>query len=93
MNGRVNVVVYHETTQDLPPDPLPLEHQPVPPPGHIPHHFSAYYALFGGPVPTLMPRYWGKLGDCPPLENPCELLPPDMGGMPVNCLVAGAGGG
>ncbi len=93
MDGRVNVVVYHETTQDLPPEPLPLEHQPVPPPGYTPPHFSAYYTLFGGPVPNVMPRYWGKLADCPTLANPCELLPPDMGGMPVNCLVAGVGDG
>jgi hypothetical protein len=93
MDGRVSVVMYHETTQDLPPDPLPQEHQEVPPPGYTPHHFAAYYTLFGGPVPTVMPRYWGKLGDCPPLADPCALLPPEMGGMPVNCLVAGVGGG
>jgi len=93
MNGVVNLVVYHETPQELPPEPLPVSRQPVPAPGFIPHHFSAYYTLFGGPVPNVLPRYWGKLEDCPPLANPCELLPPDMGGVPTMCLVAGVGGG
>ncbi len=93
MNGRVNLVVYHETTQDLPPEPLPLHHQPVPAPGFTPHHFSAYYALFGGPVPTVLPRYRGELAECPPLANPCEAIPPDMGGMPYTCLIAGVGDG
>ncbi|HEX9938239.1 MAG TPA: hypothetical protein VGB15_13985 [Longimicrobium sp.] len=93
IDGRVSLVVYHETPQDLPPDPLPQEHQPVPPPGFVPHHFSAYYTLFGGPVPSVMPRYWGKLSDCPPLANPCDILPPEMGGAPSTCLVAGVGGG
>lgn len=93
IDGRVNLVVYHDTTQGLPPEPLPQEHHPVPPPGFTPHHFSAYYTLFGGPVPSVLPRYWGKLGECPPLSNPCDLLPPDMGIAPSTCLVAGVGGG
>ncbi len=93
MNGRVNLFVYHETTQDLPPEPLPVESQPVPARGFTPHHFTAYYALFGGPVPTVLPRFAGKLADCPPVANPCEAIPRDMGGMPYTCLVAGVTGG
>ena len=89
MNGRVNLVMYHETTQDLPPEPLPVHLQPVPAPGFTPHHFSAYYTLFGGPVPTLLPRYRGPLSDCPPVANPCEVIPPDMGGLPYTCVAAG----
>ena len=93
MNGRVNLTVYHETTQEMPPEPLPVHHHPVPASGYSPHHFSAYYTLFGGSVPTLLPRFRGKLGDCPPVPNPCEALPPDMGGLPYNCLIAGVGSG
>ncbi|HEX8694422.1 MAG TPA: hypothetical protein VF746_18515 [Longimicrobium sp.] len=93
MNGRVNLVLHHETTQDLPPDPLPLARQPVPERGFTPHHFSAYYTLFDSPAATVLPRYWGPLDDCPPLANPCQALPPDMGGMPYMCMVAGVGGG
>jgi hypothetical protein len=93
MNGRVNLVLYHETTQDLPPEPLPVESQPVPARGFIPHHFAAYYSLFGGSVTTLMPRFWGGPGDCAPLADPCVPIPPEMGGMPYMCLVAGVGGG
>jgi hypothetical protein len=44
-------------------------------------------------VPNLLPRYWGKPDDCPPLTNPCAAIPPDMGGMPYTCLIAGVGGG
>lgn len=93
IDGRVNLVVYHETPQELPPDPLPVSSQPVPARGHTPHHFTAYYSLFGGPVPTVLPRFWGGLGDCPPLSNPCAALPPDLGGLPYACLMAGVGGG
>jgi hypothetical protein len=93
MNGRVNLVIYHEPPQDLPPEPLPVEHQPVPAVGFTPPHFTAFYGLFGGPVPTLLPRFRGPLADCPPPANPCEAIPPDMGGLPYTCLVAGAGGG
>ncbi|MBV9775114.1 MAG: hypothetical protein JO040_14270 [Gemmatimonadetes bacterium] len=93
MGGRVNLVVYHETTQDLPPEPLSVDSQPVPARGFTPHHFTAYYTLFGGPVSTVLPRFAGKLADCPPPANPCEPIPPDMGGMPYTCLVAGVGSG
>ena len=89
VDGRINLDVFHETTQDLPPDPMPIAHQPAPMPGESPKHFSAYYGLFGGPVPIRLPTYWGKLGDCPPLPDGCELIPPDMGGTPYTCLVAG----
>lgn len=93
INGRVNVVFHHETTQELPPDPLPIEQQPVLEPGFIPPHFTAYYGLFDGPVTPLLPRYRGSSGDCPPLANPCSLIPPDMGGVPSTCLAGGVSGG
>ncbi|HEY0152214.1 MAG TPA: hypothetical protein VGB92_09465 [Longimicrobium sp.] len=93
MNGRVNLIVYHEPPQDLPPEPLPVEHQPVPPRGFTPPHFSAFYGLFSGPVPTLLPRYRGPASEAPPLANGCATIPPEMGGLPFTCLVAGSGGG
>ncbi|MBD0319114.1 MAG: hypothetical protein ICV87_02200 [Gemmatimonadetes bacterium] len=88
-DGVVSIDVFHETPQDLPPDPMPVHHQPTPSLGDHPKHFSSYYELFGGPVPVVMPRYWGALSDCPPLANPCALIPPEMGGTPFTCLVAG----
>jgi hypothetical protein len=93
MNGRVNLVVYHEPPQDLPPEPLPVEDQPVPARGFTPPHFSAFYGLFGGPVPTLLPRFRGLLDEAPTLANGCATIPPEMGGLPFTCLVAGSGGG
>jgi hypothetical protein len=93
IDGRVSIVVYHETVQDMPPEPLAVAHQPVPPVGTTPHHFAAYYTLFGGTVPSLMPRFHGERSDCAPPPNPCVELPPSMGGMPYACLVAGVGGG
>ena len=93
INGQVNLVVSHETPQELPPDPLTADNQPAPERGFVPHHFAAYYGLFGGPVPTVMPRLWGTLADCPPLANPCETMPPAMGLLPYACMVAGVGGG
>jgi hypothetical protein len=89
VDGRVSLEVFHETQQDLPPDPLPIEHQHPPMLGDTPRHFAAYYGLFGGPVPVRMPRYWGKLEDCPALADACEELPPGMGGTPFNCLLGG----
>ncbi|WP_420126200.1 hypothetical protein [Longimicrobium sp.] len=93
VDGRVNLEVFHETPQDLPPDPMPMDHQPAPMPGDHPKHFSAFYGVFGGPVPMVLPRYWGTLADCPPLADPCAILPPQMGGTPLTCLVAGVGPG
>jgi hypothetical protein len=90
VEGLVSLDVHHVTQADLPPDPLALEHQPMPEPGENAKHFSAYYGLFGEPVPIRMPRYWGKLEDCPALPGGCPTIPPGMGGQPVNCLVAGA---
>jgi hypothetical protein len=93
MNGRVNLVIYHEPPQDLPPEPLPLEQHPVPARGFTPPHFTAFYGLFGGPVPTLLPRFRGQLSEAPPLANPCQTIPPEMGAKPYTCLVAGTGDG
>ena len=92
-NGLLSIEVLHETPQDLPPEPRSMEHSPPPMPGEPPKHFSAFYGLFGGPVPIVMPRYWGKLADCPPFPGGCPELPPDMGQLIYNCLVAGAGSG
>lgn len=92
-NGRLDLQVLHETPQDLPPDPAPMDHGRMPMPGDLPKHFSAYFGLFGGPVPMKMPRYWGSIDECPPLADACPQLPPDMGGTAITCLVAGAGGG
>jgi hypothetical protein len=91
VNGALHLDVLHETLQALPLDPLPLERQDLPMPGYSPKHFAAYYSLFGGPVPTRMPRYWGKLADCPEFPGGCEAIPPDMGGTPFNGLMAGVG--
>lgn len=92
-DGLLSLEVFHETPQDLPPDPLPVDHQPPPMPGDVPMHFSAYYGLFGGPVPIVLPRYWGRLEDAPAVAGACAHIPPDMGGTPFTCLVAGAGTG
>jgi len=89
VDGLVSLDVLHVTQQDLPPDPLPAEHQPTLEPGENAKHFSAYYGLFGEPVPIRMPRYWGKLEDCPAMTGACDTIPPGMGAMPVTCLVAG----
>jgi len=95
VDGVVSVDVFHETTQDLPPEPLPLEGHPQPTPGDVAPHFAAYYSLFGGAVPMRLPKYWGTLDDCPPSgsEGPCAILPPGMGGVPLTCLLAGGGSG
>lgn len=89
--GLLSLTVYHDTVDNLPPDPLPAEHQPTLNPGQEAPHFAAFYGVFGGPVPMKLPRYWGKLADCPPLENGCAPLPPDMGGNAFGCVSAGVG--
>jgi hypothetical protein len=88
-NGLLSLRVLHETPQDLPPEPLSMDHQPVPMPGDPPKHFAAFYTLFGEPVPLVIPRYWGQLDDCPQLAGGCPELPPDMGGSTYKCLIAG----
>lgn len=93
VDGRINLDVLHETPQDMPPDPLPLDHQPMLMPGEPPRHFSAFYSLFGEPVPMRMPRFWGPLENCPPLSGGCPEIPPGMGGKPWACLVGGVGEG
>ncbi|HEU0302245.1 MAG TPA: hypothetical protein VFR37_22500 [Longimicrobium sp.] len=90
-DGRLSLEVFHETSENLPPDPVPVEHQHVPTPGDHPPHFAAFYGVFGGPVPIVLPRYWGQLSDCPTIANACEELPPDLGGTPYACLVGGVG--
>jgi hypothetical protein len=92
-DGLLSVRVLHETPQDLPPEPRSMHDVPMPMPGDPPKHFSAFYALFGEPVPIVMPRYWGALADCPPTTGGCPVLPPDMGDIVYTCLVAGASGG
>ncbi|HEX6368495.1 MAG TPA: hypothetical protein VF006_06175 [Longimicrobium sp.] len=90
-DGQLNLTVLHETVENLPPDPLPADHQPALMPGEHPRHFAAFYGLFGGPVPMRIPRYWGKLADCPPIANPCTAIPPDMGATAYGCLIGGVG--
>lgn len=92
-NGLLNLEILHETPQDLPPDPAPMDHTRMLMPGEPAKHFSAFYGLFGGPVPIVTPRYWGKLSECPPFTGGCPELPPDMGVYAIGCLVAGAGSG
>lgn len=92
-SGRLSLEVFHETSENMPPDPLPVEHQPVLNAGDHAPHFTAYYAVFGGEVPTVLPRYHGPLTGCPPLEGACDTLPPEMGLSAYTCLVAGVGGG
>lgn len=92
-NGLLSLEILHETPQDLPPEPRSMDHVPLPMLGDPPKHFAAFYDLFGGPVPVVLPRYWGKLADCPPMTGGCPELPPDMGQIIYNCLVAGAGTG
>lgn len=91
-NGVLSLAVHHDTPDNLPPDPLPVDQQPELAPGEHAPHFAAYYAVFGEPVPMLLPRYWGKLSDCPPLAGGCPTLPPDMGINAVTCVMAGVGG-
>lgn len=92
-DGRLSIDILHETPQELPPEPLGLEHRPTLVPGDQPKHFSAFYSLFGEPVPIVMPRYWGTLSDCPSIQGGCPEIPPDMGIYATTCLVAGASGG
>ena len=93
VDGRVTLEVLHETPQDLPPDPLPMEDKPMLKRGEHAPHFSAFYSLFGEAVPMRLPRFWGPLSDCPPTSGGCPEIPPDMGGTPWACLVGGVGGG
>ena len=90
-DGLLSLTVYHDTVENLPPDPLPAEHQPTLKPGEHAPHFSAYYGLFGGPVPMVLPRFWGRLSDCPPMVGGCEALPPALGGSAIGCIMASAG--
>jgi len=90
-DGLLSLTVFHDTVDNLPPDPLPPEHQPTLIPGQEAPHFAAFYGVFGGPVPMRLPRFWGKLSDCPPLPDGCAALPPDMGGSAYGCVVAGVG--
>jgi hypothetical protein len=87
--GRIDLKVLHDTPQELPPVPMAMDHGTPPEPGDPPKHFSAYYGVFGGPVPVVLPRYWGALADAPPVANACAEIPPDMGGRPYTCVMAG----
>jgi hypothetical protein len=90
VDGRINLDVLHDTTGDLLPSAMAMDHSAPPMPGESPRHFSAYYGVFGGPVSVVLPRYWGDMSDAPPLENGCEVIPPDMGTKVWTCLVASA---
>jgi hypothetical protein len=90
-DGLLSLTVFHDTVDNLPPDPLPAEHQPTLTPGQEAPHFAAFYGVFGGPVPMLLPRFWGKLSDCPPLPDGCASLPPAMGGSAYGCIMASVG--
>jgi len=92
-DGLLSIEILHVTPQEMPPEPLSLENHPLPMPGSPPQHFSAFYSLFGDPVPIVMPRFWGKLEDCPAITGGCPELPPDAGMYAYRCLVAGAGAG
>jgi hypothetical protein len=92
-DGRVNMEILHETPQDLPPEPRSADQHPTPMQGDAAEHFAAFYGVFGGPVPNVTPRYWGRLEECPPTTGGCPVLPPDMGRLAYACLVAGVGGG
>lgn len=88
-NGLLSLEVLHEPVQDVV-DPVPVHHQEPPMRGQTPPHFTAFYDLFGGPVPVVLPRYWGPLEEAPAPSSPCAILPPAMGAMPYTCLVGGA---
>jgi hypothetical protein len=89
-NGLLSLEILHETPQELPPEPLPWEHHPLPAPGEHPKHFSAFYSLFGEPVSVVLPRFSGMLEDAPALPGACPEIPPDAGYYAHQCLVAGA---
>jgi hypothetical protein len=91
-DGVLNVDLYHVSAETMPPDPLPAAHQPTLAVGEHPPHFSAFYGVFGDEVEQpVLPRYHGRLQDCPPLEGACPTLPPEMGLSAYTCLVAGVG--
>jgi hypothetical protein len=92
VDGVVSVDVYHVTPSDLPPEPLPMEQQPAPVPGEDALHFSAYYGLFGGPVPTRIPKYWGSIEECPPFPGGCPTMPPAMGSITYRCMLGSTDG-
>lgn len=89
VNGAIHLDVLHDTLQDLPIEPIPMDSQPAPMLGESPKHFAAYYSLFGGAVPTRLPRYQGNLANCHEFPGGCEAIPPDMGGAPFSSLLAG----
>jgi hypothetical protein len=91
-DGVLSLDVYHETAENMPPDPVPAEHQRVLAVGEHPPHFSAFYGVFGDDVQQpVLPRYRGRLEDCPTLPGACPALPPEMGASAYTCLVAGVG--
>lgn len=92
-NGLLSIEILHETPQELPPEPLPLEYHPLPAPGEHPKHFSAFYSLFGEDPPIVLPSFWGPLETAPAGTRGCPEIPPDAGAYAMNCLVAGAGAG
>jgi hypothetical protein len=90
-DGRINVDLYHEPQEELPPSPAPLDHGKMPMPGDPAAHFTAYYGLFGAPVPVVLPRYWGPLSEAPQLPGGCPVLPPEQGMRVFSCIIGTAG--
>ncbi|HEX8394936.1 MAG TPA: hypothetical protein VF665_21500 [Longimicrobium sp.] len=89
-DGRVNVQVFHEPQQELPPSPAPVDHATMPKPGDPAAHFTAYYGLFGAPVPVVLPRYWGPVSEAPQMAGGCPAIPPDQGVSVFTCIIGRA---
>jgi hypothetical protein len=86
----IYLYIHHVPSAELPPD-QDKGHELMP--GQETPHFSAYYSLFGGPVPTRVPRYWSKMSDAQPTSTPCPVLSGwrgPRGEGAYNCMVAGA---
>lgn len=90
-DGRIHVEVMHDPQAELPPAPMDMDHENPPMPGDPAKHFTAYYGLFGGPVPIVNPRYWGTLAECPEFTGGCPVIPPELGGRVYTCTVASVG--
>lgn len=84
INGAINLFVHHVPQGDLLPEP---ENHHEPQSGAEPHHFAAFYNLFGADPPMRLPRYAGK--SCSPSTTPCTEIP-EIGASAFTCMVAAA---